>query len=264
LVTAFWLRGVLYPPGLNIGWQSLAMVVNALTKAPNVSFVLLELLFAGGRRTFAKLALVILPAVFAAGVWTISSGADTATWRMVEITGRGPEAFDPVAKLFFMIGNPWHFPSSVLNSLHVKDIAELWRQTVGVHGLFDTVLLSWVYPVVSLLVLASFFSAPSPNPCASTHVAASAAVTVISYIAVVYLISYLVFTPSDIDRVWGVQGRYFVPILPLVAIVVGSLTGRGFDDRAGAALAATSALVSGCASVEAILRTDWLPSNATG
>ena len=67
----------------------------------------------------------------------------------------------------------------------------------------------------------------------------------------------MVFTPSDANSVWGVQGRYFVPILPLVAITLGSLASRGFSERATATLAIASSVLSGGASVEAILRTDW-------
>ena len=84
----------------------------------------------------------------------------------------------------------------------------------------------------------------------------AAAVTTIAYIAVVYLISYMVFTPSDANSVSGVQSRYFIPILPLVAITLGSLASRGFSERLTATLAIASSVLSGGASVEAILRTD--------
>lgn len=259
MVTALWLRGAIGPQRPAPGWQSLWMVLNALTKAPNVTFVLLELSLLK-RRGWWRLTFVVLPAVAAAAAWTLSSGADTAAWRMVEITGRAPDAFDPSAKLGHMIEHPLRFPLAVLGALDAKGADDLWRQTIGVLGLFDTVLLGWVYPVISVLVLASFFT---PLPLAASdrlQIAASAAVTTIAYIAVVYLISYLVFTPSDANRVWGVQGRYFIPVLPLIAIALGSLSDRGLGDRATAALAIASSVVSGCASVEAILRTDWFAS----
>ena len=257
VVTALWLRGAICPQRLAPGWQSLWMVLNALTKAPNVTFVLLELRLLKEKRGFRRLVVVVLPAIAAAAAWTLSSGADTAIWRMVEITGRSPDAFDPSAKLSHMIEHPLHFPLAVLGALDAKSIAELWRQTIGVLGLFDTVLLGWVYPAVSALVLASFFAPLSLARSDRLQISLSAAVTTIAYIAVVYLISYMVFTPSDANRVWGVQGRYFIPILPLVAITLGSLASRGFDERAAAALAIASSVLSGCASVEAILRTDW-------
>jgi uncharacterized membrane protein len=256
MVTALWLRGAICPRGARPGWQSLWMVLNALTKAPNVTFVLLELSRLK-RKGGWRVAFVVLPAIAAAAAWTTGSDADTAAWRMVELTGRSPAAFDPSAKLLHMIAHPMHFPSAVLGALDAKGLAELWGQTIGVLGLFDTVLLRWVYPAVSVLVLGSFFAPPAFAVSDRYRIAAAAAVTAIAYIVVVFLISYLVFTPSDVDRVWGVQGRYFIPILPLIAIVLGLLAGRGLGEPATAAFALASSVLSGCASVEAHLRTDW-------
>ena len=73
----------------------------------------------------------------------------------------------------------------------------------------------------------------------------------------VILIFYLIWTPVDADQVWGVQGRYFVPVLPLVAVASAALLDRGPDIRITATLAIAAAILSGAGSVEAILRTDW-------
>jgi len=256
MVTALWLRGAICPHGTRPIWESLWMVLNALTKAPNVTFVLLELSRLK-RRSGWRVAFAVLPAIAAAVVWTSGSDADTAAWRMVEITGRGSTAFDPSAKLLHMIEHPMHFPSAALGALDAKGLTELWGQTVGVLGLFDTALLRWVYPAVSVLVLGSFFAPPVFAVADRRRIAAAAAATTIAYIVVVFLISYMVFTPPDADRVWGVQGRYFIPILPLIAIMLGLLAGRGLSERATATFALASSVLSGGASVEAHLRTDW-------
>ena len=83
-----------------------------------------------------------------------------------------------------------------------------------------------------------------------------AGTTVFAYVVAVYFVCYLVFTPLDADMVWGVQGRYFVPILSLVAIVVAAVVNRAPDERLSAAMAISAAVLSGT-SVEAILRADW-------
>jgi uncharacterized membrane protein len=259
VVTTLWLRGMIYPQRAKLGWQSVAMIVNALTKPPNVAFVLLELRLPKERRALARVLLVMLPAIAAAFLWTLGGGADTATWRMVEITGQDSSAFDPALKLSRMIDHPWHFPSSALSSLDAKSVAELWRQTIGVLGLFDTVLRWWVYPAVSILVLGTFLVRSSVEMPGRRHIFASASLTVAAYIFTVYLISYLVFTPSSANSVWGVQGRYFVPVLPLVAIAFGALGATGFGKSTGAALAVTSSVLSGVAVVEAVIATDWPP-----
>lgn len=259
MVTALWLRGVICPQLMVPGWQSLWMVLNALTKAPNVAFVLLELRLLRGKspQRWQRLALAILPAIAVTALWTFSSGADTATWRMVEITGQNLDAFDPSAKLAYLINHPLHFPAAVFTAVREKSVGELWRQGIGVLGLFDTVLLGWVYPTVSILLVGTFLARLPLAPVDRYQVSALAAVTALAYIFVIYLISYLVFTPLNANTVWGVQGRYFVPILSLVAIMVAALVNRGPGEGVSATLAVSSAALSGCASVEAILRTDW-------
>ena len=94
-------------------------------------------------------------------------------------------------------------------------------------------------------------------PAIRAQVALTAAATIVGYAIAVYFICYLVFTPLDADSVWGVQGRYFVPILPLVAIVVAALVNRSPAPWLAAAIAIVAAMLSGLASVAAIIAVDW-------
>ena len=236
------------------------LLLGALTKAPNLVFVLLGLMPLRGMpaRRWHLLALTILPAISVAVLWSFSSGADTAAWRMVEITGQNLDAFSPAEKLAYLLDHPLHFPAAVIGALHEKDLAELWRQVIGVLGLFDTVLQGWVYPTLSGLLVSTFLTRLPLAPAARWQVAAVAGITALAYIVVVYFICYLVFTPLDAAVVWGVQGRYFVPILSLVAMVVAVVVNRAPNERLSVALAACAAVLSGGASVEAILRADWI------
>ena len=181
-----------------------------------------------------------------------------ATWRMVEITGQNLDAFNPAVKLAYLLDHPLHFPAAVISALHEKDLGEFWRQVIGVLGLFDTVLQRWVYPTVSVLFFCTFLTRLPLATAARYQVATVATITVLVYIVVVYFVCYLAFTPLDESTVWGVQGRYFVPILSLVAIMVATVVNRGPDERLSAALAISAAVLSGCACIEAILRTDWI------
>jgi uncharacterized membrane protein len=125
-------------------------------------------------------------------------------------------------------------------------------------GLFDTVLQGCVYPTVSVLLLCTFLTRLPLARAARYQVATVAGITALAYIVVVYFVCYLVFTPLDASTVWGVQGRYFVPMLSLLAIVVAAVVSRSPDERLSAALAITTTVLSGGASVEAILRADWI------
>jgi hypothetical protein len=259
LVVAFWLRGIVAPERVMPVSQAMVMTINALAKPPNLAFILLEsrLLWGPGRR-FGLFGLAVAPAIASAALWTLFSGADTAAWRMVEITGQELEGFDPLVKLGHLFSDPLRFPAAVVNAWREYGIGELWRQLIGVLGLFDTVLLPWAYPAITVL-LAGTFLTRLPLPAVDRHRApVVAAMTALSYIFAVYLISWLVFTPPGANAVWGVQGRYFIPILPLVAIVIASGIRRHPPERLTAAMAVGLAVLSGCASIEAILRTDWL------
>ncbi|SRR6266568_3212804 len=257
LVTALWLRGIMSArqPARDSFW----MMLSALTKPTNLAFVLLELatLLERPARRWRLFALMVLPATVAALLWSFGSGADTATWRVVELTGHDAAAFGPAARLAGLIDDPTHFPAAVMRALSEKDFGELWRQVIGVLGMFDTVLQRWVYPAVSVLLFATFLTRLPLAGGPRVRIAAVAGVTAASYAAAVYLVCYLAFTPPGADTVWGVQGRYFVPILPLAAIIVAALFNRALDKGLSAALAISAALLSGAASVAAIIEVDW-------
>ncbi len=71
------------------------------------------------------------------------------------------------------------------------------------------------------------------------------------------LIFYLVWNPTRADEIWGLQGRYFVPVLALIAVAVAALLDRRPDPRVAATLAIAAAVISGAGSIDAILRADW-------
>ena len=238
--------------------RSAWMLLGVLSKPPNVVFVLLELLGhspAFLRRRFWSLAAVILPALAAAALWTAVSSADVAAWRLVEITGANAEQFSPGWKLRFMMSNPLAFPGALLGMLTKTDLLEFWRQVIGVLGLFDTVLRAWLYDLIGVLLVATFVSPLGDGRRLACVLAAL--FTAFVYCLVIFLIFYLVWTPVDADQIWGVQGRYFVPVLPLLAAAAAAALNKGPDDRLTAACAIALGVLSGVGSLDAILRTDW-------
>jgi uncharacterized membrane protein len=255
LVAALWLRGFLSPHGHRPGQLSFWMMFSALTKPINLAFALLGLVIPSRRWPAAVLA--TLPAIGAALFWTVQSGADSGAWRMVELTGQDAAAFEPVVKLGHLLNDPLHFSAAVIGAIHAQGLGELWRQAIGVLGLFDTVLQDWVYPTVTVLFLGALFAPLSLTPAARRKVATTAAIVAFAYAVSVYLVCYLSFTPLDANIVWGVQGRYFVPCLPVVAIAAASVLNRGLDERLRMALAISAGVLSGTASIEAILKADW-------
>jgi hypothetical protein len=75
-----------------------------------------------------------------------------------------------------------------------------------------------------------------------------------AYWLTVNLIFFIIWTPVAAIEVEGVQGRYFLPILPALALVVSALVRRGPAPLVIAAASIAGAILSGGATVEAIWR----------
>ena len=179
------------------------------------------------------------------------------TWRVVDGTTTPAELFEPKRKLLLLLHHPLHFPALVIGSLGEWEVKELWRQLIGVLGWLDTGLRDWVYPTVSVLLVASFF-APLPLPRAKRYqVAAASVVTSTVYVLAVYFIFYMTWTPVDEDWIWGVQGRYFVVLLAPIALAWTALVNWGPGEMTRSAIAISGAALSGAAVVEALVRANW-------
>ncbi len=242
------------------GQHALWLTLCALSKPPNVAFVLLELMRWPSREVlqcWRLLALIIGPALIGAIGWTLLSSGDVAAWRLAALTGVDAQHFDPVWKLGFMLDHPLHFARAVVGTFEQKDLPELWRQLIGVLGLFDTVLRSWAYPVISLLLIGTFFVRLDLAREVRIRVALASLATTLAYCIALFAIFYLVWTPIDADRVWGIQGRYFIPVVPLLAIACAALVDRALPEWTIALMASAAAILSGWACVDAHLRADW-------
>jgi uncharacterized membrane protein len=258
VMVALFLRGIAGLPRAASSVRSLWLLLCVLSKPPNAVFVLLEWLSHSPallRRRFWHVAAVGLPALAAALLWTAVSSADVAAWRLVELTGANVEQFSPAWKLRFMAANPLAFPRALLGLFSKTDPVEFCRQLVGVLGLFDTVLRPWFYQLIGLLLVATWLTPLGGGRRLACALAAL--LTTLAYSFVIVLIFYLVWTPINADQIWGVQGRYFVPVLPLLAAALAAALNRGLDRRFTAACAVTLGLLSGIGCVDAILRADW-------
>jgi uncharacterized membrane protein len=229
----------------------------ALTKPSQVVFVALEGMmrpFASLARNWLSVAAVTLPAFVLCVAWVLATGGEMAAWRL-HGEGDSGEQFRIGWKLNFMVQHPLHFPLVAFTTLDYS--AELWRQLIGVLGWLDTRLNPLAYPVVSvLLVLANLDRLTAPADT-RRRIAFVSLFTAAAYTLVVFFLFFVTSTPIDADRVHGVQGRYFVVVVPVLAIFVATLLPRSPPCLLQAGAAVLLALISGLAIVEAVLRKDW-------
>ena len=260
MAVALMTRGVLGPATDRPWHQALWLALGALTKPPQLALVLLALMKWPARtlsRRWKSAALLVLPAVILTGAWTIAGGADAASYRLTAfMTDVPPEQFDPIWKLGYMLRDPLLFPTLLIKSF-IDYGVPLWHQVIGVLNWLDTPLAGWTYPVLTALLLASFFGPLDVDRATGRRIALASALAVLGYCFAVFFIFFLVWTTLDATQIDGVQGRYFVPALPAAALGTAALVRRGFSGKIRAAIALGAAVLSCAAAFQAVLRVDW-------
>lgn len=257
VVTALCLRAAYEGAASRVGQRALWMLLCVLAKPPQLAFLLLEAMARPLRqaaRDVRALGLVVLPGLIAGPLWVIAVGAEVAAWRIMG--GLDPEQFRLGWKLRFMFEHPLHFPVLVLSGLRDHS-ADLWMQLIGILGWLDVPLAFWVYPVLSLAFAVTVFDALHLDGRTRLRIASVAALLIIAYVVAVFLILFITWTPVHVPYVWGVQGRYFVVVLPAFAIAAAALVNRSWPRPVLAAAATSAAILSGIASLEALWRINW-------
>src|SRR6266550_2558482 len=241
-------------------WErSLWMTLCALSKQPQIVFVLLELMvcrMTDLRRRWRSLALVVVPGFILSPLWILAVSADIAAWRLLEGETHPREHFDPLWKLAYMWEHPLHFPLATWTALTVWG-DRLWQELIGILGWQDILLPPWTYFVLTLSLLLVPLQKLNLDGALRARVAVLTGLAVLAYVVTVYLIFFLIYTPLNVDHVRGVQGRYFVIALPIAAIFMASMTNVHLPRGVLAATAITGSLLSGIASFQALLGAHW-------
>jgi uncharacterized membrane protein len=241
-------------------WErSLWMTLCALSKQPQIVFVMLELM-AGRmtelRRRWSSLALVAVPSFILSPLWVLAVSADIAVWRLAQAETYPREYFDPLWKLAYMWEHPLHFPLAAWTSVTLWG-DRLWPELIGILGWQDVWLPPWTYFVLTVILLLVPLQKLNLDGAVRARVAEITGVAVVGYIVTVYLIFFLTYTPVTIDHVRGVQGRYFVIALPIAAIFVASLINVSLPRGVLPTAAVAGSFLSGITSFKALLAAHW-------
>jgi uncharacterized membrane protein len=210
----------------------------------------------GKLRRWRSLALIVIPSLILSPLWVFAVSADIAVWRLgvAEIYPR--EQFDPLWKLAYMWEHPLHFPLAAWTSVTVWG-DRLWPELIGILGWQDIWLPPWTYVVLTVILLLVPLQKLNVDDAVRARIAVITSLAVLGYVATVYLIFFLTYTPVAIDHVRGVQGRYFVVALPVAAIFLASTVNIYLRRHALATAAIAGSLLSGIASFTALLEAHW-------
>jgi hypothetical protein len=259
LITALCLRAAWNPSAGRVWERSLWMTMCVLAKQPQIVFVLLELMAVRLKevpRRWISIAIVVLPGAILSPLWVVGVSADVAAWRVREGHNYPAEQFDPLWKLAFMWEHPFHFPLATWVALRDWG-APLWPELIGILGWQDILLRPWTYAVLTALLLLSPLQKLPLDGAARGRVAVMTGLAILGYFVLVYLIFFLTYTPVASPYVLGVQGRYFVIVLPVAAIFMAALVNRELPRGMPALIAITGSMIAGFTCVDAVLQAHW-------
>ena len=98
------------------------------------------------------------------------------------------------------------------------------REMIGILGKLDLLLPTPLYAVWMLAVVAAILAAAAGGPAMAAAMPRWgrpwAGVCLLASVFAVYLSQYLAWTQVGADEIAGVQGRYFVPLLPFLALAL--------------------------------------------
>jgi hypothetical protein len=259
LITALCFRAAWKPLDGRVWERTLWMTLCVLAKQPQIVFVLLELMVGRLRdlpRRWRSLAIVVLPGVILSPLWVVGVSADVAAWRVREGHNYPPEQFDALWKLSYMWEHPFHFPLAAWTAFRDWG-APLWPELIGILGWQDVPLRPWTYVVLTILLLLMPLQKLPLDGATRARVAVMTGLAALSYIVIVYLIFFLIYTPVDSPHVLGVQGRYFVIALPVAAIFLASLINLELPRGTPALIGITGSMIAGITTLEAVLQAHW-------
>lgn len=136
----------------------------------------------------------------------------------------------PLTRLFDAVLSPIHTTRMLVESL-VQKHQFYWESMVGILGWLDTPLSSGMYVLSGVLLSAALVGdALSRN---AMPVAARAALLMVGfgYVIGCMLLLWATWTPPTSPVVEGISGRYFLPLLPALALGFGTVRGAAASVR---------------------------------
>ena len=207
----------------------LASALFGLTKPGYWPLAALVLLIPGtrfrdGRQRWLLCSAVLIAALLPSLLWLLGA-------RSVEPVAASP-GVDPEDQLLFMLRNPTRFMGITLRTVSAA-LVDYERTLVGVLGHLNIPLPGALYLVHPLALIATAMADPGDPEELSPARRIALAGIVLACAGCVFIMAYLGWNPVGAETISGVQGRYFVPVLPLALLALPA-AGRRIPPRAQA------------------------------
>jgi uncharacterized membrane protein len=126
---------------------------------------------------------------------------------------------DPVRQLQFVVSHPFHFFQMISAGLTEWGL-QYWHQAVGVLGWLDFPVRGWILLGVTMSLLATVSSSDVEGLRLTMAFRAFSLVLAATGLLLTALIAYLAWNTVRASQIEGWQGRYAIPLLPLLAVAL--------------------------------------------
>jgi len=200
-----------------------------------LSFALLFFVLFWGKLNIVPLAvlpfLLLKPSQFKMRFGYITLLIITIGFFMLEVAGWNLLAYsrlstaigraDPLGQLTFIATHPFNFISILARDIWTNGFNRLVNW-IAIYGYAYWPVPAWTYYFfIAGLVAVLFLNKESEEPDKKTR-SALTIVFIITYLATIISL-YVTFTPVGSDKIDGVQGRYFMTVMPLLFLALACL-----------------------------------------
>ncbi|MGD0611503.1 MAG: DUF2142 domain-containing protein [Anaerolineales bacterium] len=130
---------------------------------------------------------------------------------------------DPIGQIKFIASHPWQFLNTVLQDLW-SNKQPYTRQWFGVYGYGYWSVPFITYIFYALCLVSMLFIKPSGETFSKKLRLYLGLVFLLGYLTTVGIL-YLTYTPVGSASILGVQGRYLIPVMPLLFLALSGLPG---------------------------------------
>lgn len=220
-------------------WGSALLAVIVLQKPPFIPLALLPLIASGHlnprdwKRRLAGVLTVAIPGT----LWAV------AVMILVSVPLRPGAPYQPGP---LWPGDPTHLFRSAVSSAQLSVIMHhpvrvallpitgngsalpsLWLQFIGVLGDLSIRLSHHLYALWSLALLSALAATGGDQRGVRDRVTPMVVgIAILATIELIFISQYLTWTPVGMTHIDGVQGRYFIPLLPALLFIVPNIIGR--------------------------------------
>ena len=130
----------------------------------------------------------------------------------------------PVNQLETLLSNPIEYLQMLIYSIDLNGAKYFLSMLGGEVGLNEYVNLNSIIPFVFfILSIIATFSNKEDRPNFSKYQIIILLLICIAVIGLIFTSLYLQWTKTECESIMGIQGRYFIPILPLILLLLSTL-----------------------------------------